>query len=263
MPLYFIAILVVIKLSVKPEENPQLTGMPENSLYAERLFSVSKNDLRLLVAPDDSYIQDLMTEAVAVFQAATNMTTAPSIQYFQNRSEAENSFSQNSTSVWAGILFNFANNASLDYLGGGNLTYAIRKPKSDIPDTATSNLYTSQGSCRGQYEADDLKGLFHSQCDVNKYLWTGFSALQAAIDTAIIRKFGGNPNFEHPGISVQMLPKPLFQPDSNYIQVISSIYFVIAYSPLISFLAVNLVAEKEKKIKEGMRMMGLKSSVFW
>ena len=262
MPLYFIAILVVIKISVKPDENPQLTGMPENSLYANKLFSVS-NDIRLIVAPDDSYIQDLMTEAAAVFKEATNMTSAPTIQYFNNRSEAENAWTQNSSSVWAGILFNFANNASLDYSGGGNLSYAIRKGKSDIPDTATSNLYTGQGSCRGQYESSSEKGLFHGSCDVNKYLWTGFSALQAAIDTAIIRKYGGNPSFEHPGISVQMLPKPQFQPDSNYIQVISSIYFVIAYSPLISFLAVNLVAEKEKKIKEGMRMMGLKSSVFW
>ena len=262
MPLYFIAILVVIKISVKPEENPQLTGMPENSLYADRLFKIS-DDIRLIVAPDDSYIKDIMTEAAAVFKEVTNMTSAPSIQYFSNRSDAENSFTQNSSSVWAGIVFNFANNASVDYSGGGNLSYAIRKPKPDIADTSMSNLYTSQGSCRGQYESDKNKGLFRGNCDVNKYLWTGFSALQAAVDTAIIRKYGGNPNFEHPGISVQMLPKPQFQPDSNYIQVISSIYFVIAYSPLISFLAVNLVAEKEKKIKEGMRMMGLKSSVFW
>lgn len=264
MPLYFIAILIIIKISVKPEENPRLTDMPENSVYAPRLLSLSKKDIRLLIAPDDLYIQDLMTEVNTIFQTATNLTSPPTLQYFKNRSEAENSFIQNSTSVWAGIVFSFANNASLDYTGGGNLTYAIRKGRADIPNTAMSGLFATQGGCRGRYQPKSNKGLYTGEdCAVNKYLWTGFSALQAAIDSAIIRRYGGDPNFEHPGISVQMLPKPEFQPDSNYIQVISSIYFVIAYSPIISFLATNLVAEKEKKIKEGMRMMGLKSSVFW
>jgi ATP-binding cassette subfamily A (ABC1) protein 5 len=60
-----------------------------------------------------------------------------------------------------------------------------------------------------------------------------------------------------------MMPKPEFHPDTSYIQIISSMYFIIAYSPFIMFLTVNLVAEKEKKIKEGMKMMGLRDSAFW
>ena len=255
-------ILTIVKLSVKPEELPELTDMPENSIYS----SVWLNKVtmqRILVAPDDNYIQDIMNEAATVLQGALNLTSAPMIQYYRNRSEAEAKFGSNSSGVGAGVIFQFANNATVDYGGGGNLSFAIRVNRDAIPDTDFGSIFTSQSGCRARYESKDRKGIFSGDCNVNKYLYSGFAALQSAIETAIIRKFGGDPSFAQPNISVQMLPKPSFQPDSSYIQVISAVYFVIAYSPLISFLCVNLVAEKEKKIKEGMKMMGLKSSVFW
>lgn len=62
---------------------------------------------------------------------------------------------------------------------------------------------------------------------------------------------------------MELFPKTIYTPDTSYIQILSAIYFVIAYSPFINFLVVNLVTEKEKKIKEGMRMMGLRDSAFW
>ena len=37
----------------------------------------------------------------------------------------------------------------------------------------------------------------------------------------------------------------------------------MAYSPFVNFLLVGLVTEKEKKIKEGMKMMGLRTAAFW
>ena len=71
---------------------------------------------------------------------------------------------------------------------------------------------------------------------------------------------GSVPNVD---VSLQMMPKPDYTPDLTYLQTISSIYFVLAYSFFINFLTVNLVAEKEKKIREGMFMMGLRNSIFW
>ena len=64
-------------------------------------------------------------------------------------------------------------------------------------------------------------------------------------------------------ISLKMMDKAEFTPDTSYIQTISSIYFVFAFSFLANYLAVNIVTEKEKKIREGMLMMGLRSSIFW
>lgn len=41
------------------------------------------------------------------------------------------------------------------------------------------------------------------------------------------------------------------------------LYVVIALSQFITYLLVQLVGEKEKKIKEGMKIMGLRELVFW
>lgn len=73
----------------------------------------------------------------------------------------------------------------------------------------------------------------------------------------------GPVNLTRPQISVQMLPKTEWKPNVSTIQALASIYFVLAYSPFISFLSVNLVYEKEKKLKEAMRMMGMRDSAFW
>ena len=70
-------------------------------------------------------------------------------------------------------------------------------------------------------------------------------------------------SFPLPSVSVQLMPKDKYTTDISAIQMISSIYFVMAYSFLINYLCVCLVAEKEKKIREGMKMMGLRDSVWW
>ena len=59
------------------------------------------------------------------------------------------------------------------------------------------------------------------------------------------------------------MPKGAFTGGVGFLQIFVSIYFVMAYSPFVNFLLVGLVTEKEKKIKEGMLMMGLRTSAFW
>lgn len=40
-------------------------------------------------------------------------------------------------------------------------------------------------------------------------------------------------------------------------------YMVMTLSQFITYLLMFVVGEKEKKIREGMRIMGLKDSVYW
>lgn len=46
-------------------------------------------------------------------------------------------------------------------------------------------------------------------------------------------------------------------------RVVIPLYMVLALSQFITYLLILIVGEKEEKIKEGMKMMGLKDSVFW
>ena len=74
-------------------------------------------------------------------------------------------------------------------------------------------------------------------------------------------------HFEVPGshtdIGFRLMNHESFQPDINTMQNISSIYFVLTFSSFINFLTMYLVSEKEKKIREGMLMMGLQPSAIW
>lgn len=46
-------------------------------------------------------------------------------------------------------------------------------------------------------------------------------------------------------------------------RVIMPMYMVMTLSQFITYLLMLVVGEKEKKIKEGMRIMGLKDSAYW
>lgn len=46
-------------------------------------------------------------------------------------------------------------------------------------------------------------------------------------------------------------------------RVVIPLYTVLALSQFITYLLILIVGEKEKKIKEGMKIMGLNDSVFW
>ena len=72
-----------------------------------------------------------------------------------------------------------------------------------------------------------------------------------------LQDYTGNSALPPPDLSVEMMPTDKFQPNSNYVQVISAIYFVMAYAPFVSFICALTVGEKEKKISESMQMMGL------
>ncbi|XP_041378992.1 cholesterol transporter ABCA5-like isoform X2 [Gigantopelta aegis] len=120
-----------------------------------------------------------------------------------------------------------------------------------------ASLRPKRGECRKSPNGTQ----FGPKCQANMYLSTGFVWLQNAVDTALIRKI--NPTFPSPMVSVQLMPKDKYTESLDSIQIGSAIYFVLAYSFFINFLCVNLVAEKEKKIREGMKMMGLRDSVWW
>ena len=60
-----------------------------------------------------------------------------------------------------------------------------------------------------------------------------------------------------------MMPKDSFTPDVQGFSITASIYMVLAFTPYITILMVNLVQDKEQKIKELMRIMGMSDIAYW
>lgn len=246
MPIYFIAILAMIKHFVKPQTFPEIQYFRSYSLHATNFSTVSGT---LLVTPNSSYAHTVMQDVLKTINSVYPQQQI-NVEYFTNEKSLLEAYQTSTDKIFAGVILNYKSN--------NNLSYALRFPFSDIASSDSGDLYQDQAQCRNG------EGLDSSNCDANSYLYTGFSVLQCAIDSVLL-KLALNKTTDRPldDVNVQMMPKPGYIPDTSYIQIMSSIYFIIAYSPFINFLTVNLVAEKEKKIKESMKMMGLSDSAFW
>lgn len=64
---------------------------------------------------------------------------------------------------------------------------------------------------------------------------------------------------------MQLFPKGPYVNNNSLLVVryLVPFYMVLALSQFILYLLTVIVGEKEKKIKEGFRMMGLSDSVYW
>ena len=127
---------------------------------------------------------------------------------------------------------------------------------------------TNDGTgCRQQEGSDNMNpnaGIFH--CNPTNYFYSGFISLQAAIDfTWISIRSNSTTGFEFPNeILLQLSPKESFVGASiQVLRAIIPLYLVISLSQFVPPMLLVVVEEKEKKIKESMKMVGLRGSVFW
>uniref|UniRef100_A0A8D2BIW4 Cholesterol transporter ABCA5 n=1 Tax=Sus scrofa TaxID=9823 RepID=A0A8D2BIW4_PIG len=101
-------------------------------------------------------------------------------------------------------------------------------------------------------------------CEAVQYWSSGFTVLQASIDDAIIQ-LKTNVSFWKELESTKaviMGETPVVEIDT-FPRGVILIYLVIAFSPFGYFLAIHIVAEKEKKLKEFLKIMGLHDTAFW
>ncbi|XP_071105754.1 cholesterol transporter ABCA5-like isoform X1 [Haliotis cracherodii] len=235
-PIYFVLLLSLIKTLAKPSTTPPTPEFPQYNLADPRFILNTKGNI--LVVPDTPEVKDIIAN-VEGYIGSLNVV------YSATEAEAVALYKATSNNVSAGIVFNDT---------GDNPVYSIRTTYND--DLLSTKLFTGKGEC---LKAD--RAATDSNCKANKYLTTGFAWLQRAIEAAFIKKKSAT--FSLPEVFVQMMPKEEFTSDVTYIQYLASVYFVMAYSSFVNFLTVNIVAEKEKKIREGMKMMGLRDSVLW
>lgn len=246
-PIYFVGILAMIKAFLPLDPQAAIPSFP---LVRPENFTLEYTD-KILVCPNDSVTQAIAGDAAGIFQQIMGLNATPSLEFYPDDVKMVAAFQEKYSQIkgFTGLQFNY---------NGANLSYAIRMRVSDIGDTKTLSYYrTTNEQCR------QGTGLDSSSCDVLKYMHTGFSMMQMAADTALMRHHTGVTSLQPLDLSFQLMPMDKYQPDTSYIQIISSLYFVLAYAQFVNFLTANIVNDKEKKIKEGMKMMGLRDSAYW
>ncbi len=64
-------------------------------------------------------------------------------------------------------------------------------------------------------------------------------------------------------LKVVMMGQPGSVEVQKFPHALISIYLVLAFTPFVTFLIVNVAAEKEHRLKDTMTMMGLYDTAFW
>lgn len=96
-----------------------------------------------------------------------------------------------------------------------------------------------------------------------KYLTFGFIYLQDMIDNAIIREQTGQDSIT--GIFTQQFPYPCYLQD-KFTKTISKslpLFMILAWIFSVAMIVKSIVYEKEKRLKEVMKIMGLGNGVHW
>uniref|UniRef100_A0A674B0E2 P-type phospholipid transporter n=1 Tax=Salmo trutta TaxID=8032 RepID=A0A674B0E2_SALTR len=150
---------------------------------------------------------------------------------------------------WAGIVFPDieANSSELPAI----VNYKIRM---DIDNVERTNKI-KDGYWDPGPRADPFEDL--------RYIWGGFSYLQDIIEHSIITVVTGAK--EKTGVYIQQMPYPCYV-DDIFLRVMSRsmpLFMTLAWMYSVAIIIKSVVYEKEARLKETMRIMGLDNGILW
>ncbi|XP_024866852.1 phospholipid-transporting ATPase ABCA1b isoform X2 [Kryptolebias marmoratus] len=150
---------------------------------------------------------------------------------------------------WAGIVFHNITPNSTEL--PAKLDYKIRMDIDNVERTnKIKDAYWDPGP-----RADPFEDM--------RYIWGGFLYLQDVIEQAIIRALTGTR--EKTGVYIQQMPYPCYV-DDIFLRVMSRsmpLFMTLAWMYSVSIILKSVVYEKEARLKETMRIMGLDNGILW
>ncbi|XP_028420639.1 ATP-binding cassette sub-family A member 1 isoform X1 [Perca flavescens] len=155
----------------------------------------------------------------------------------------------NNGTYWAGVVFlNLQPNSSQPP------PYVKYKIRMDINDVEITNKVKSRLWSPGARD-NSFNNL--------RYIWGGFAYLQDMMDHGIIQ--AQTSKTQPLGVFVQQMPYPCYVNDSFLQSLASSLplFMTLAWIYSVAMIVKGIVAEKEARLKETVRIMGLRSSIYW
>ncbi|NXH17228.1 ABCA1 protein, partial [Bucco capensis] len=151
---------------------------------------------------------------------------------------------------WAAVVFQPPMNATAPTLPP-HVRYKIRM---DIDDVTRTNKIKDRFWDPGP-AADPFSDL--------RYVWGGFVYVQDLVEQAVVRlQTGAAP---HMGVYVQQMPYPCYV-DDVFLRVLNRslpLFMTLAWIYSVAMIIKGVVHEKETRLKETMKTMGLSSGILW
>ncbi|KAL4826051.1 hypothetical protein H8958_017379 [Nasalis larvatus] len=150
---------------------------------------------------------------------------------------------------WAGIVFTGITPGSIEL--PHHVKYKIRM---DIDNVERTNKIKD-----GYWDPGPRADPFEDM----RYVWGGFAYLQDVVEQAIIRVLTGTE--KKTGVYMQQMPYPCYV-DDIFLRVMSRsmpLFMTLAWIYSVAVIIKGIVYEKEARLKETMRIMGLDNSILW
>ncbi|PFX17779.1 ATP-binding cassette sub-family A member 3 [Stylophora pistillata] len=260
MPLFFIIILVLLRAFVIKVENKRsntypafdIDKLPSNVTETKLAFTPNTSDVRNIM---DLVAKQLKRLAVVGFQNEKEMQT------FLVDNEERNK--DGKRIFLGGIVFN-------NTLYSRNIIYKIRlsskarkKEKTPFGASPATSWLTQFTFPVFQKPGPRNEGSRYG--GPPSYYDEGFLSLQHAVDSAIVKHKGNIQTLNNVTVSVKRFPSPAYIHDEFVLVIQSSLPLLLMLSLIFTALNIvqDIVYEKEKKLKESMKMMGLNGWLHW
>ncbi|KAK2908022.1 phospholipid-transporting ATPase ABCA1 isoform X2 [Channa argus] len=151
--------------------------------------------------------------------------------------------------LWAGIVFMLPNSSSPKL--PPHVTYKIRM---DIDDVTRTNKIKDRFWDPGP-AADPFNDM--------RYIWGGFVYIQDLVERAVSKVLTGVQ--QTTGIYIQQMPYPCYV-DDVFLRVLNRslpLFMTLAWIYSVAMIIKGVVYEKEARLKETMRIMGLGTGTLW
>ncbi|KAL3853225.1 hypothetical protein ACJMK2_016781 [Sinanodonta woodiana] len=244
IPIAFALLLVVIR---SLSDSQYINHNTNYSTSDPASYNVAKENYTLLYAPNTTVINNIM----AMVNTSLGVET---VTGFNTEKELETEYSI-SNNVWAGVAFKGDYSSSLDPSISYSLRVAVRPGKEDQDQWQTSNTYPFF-QISGPRNNDPNGGEPY-------YYDTGFLTLKYYLDKAIIETV--TRKTLNINVTMQKMPYPPHLRDVliSVLQTNLPLFIVLSFILNALQISKNIAYEKENKLKESMKMMGLSTVMYW
>ncbi|XP_053687568.1 cholesterol transporter ABCA5-like [Sabethes cyaneus] len=263
LPLYTLGTLIVLKILIPNPNFPAITEPRGAASLFEHFQHHKAHTIAVLPQPNSSTTLQFLNEANELWLSNRHHSAGiHPIKWivYDTQDELLAAYWRDPDKMPLALIFH-----SEDPMYG-QLRYEIRTNPSFFVTPSTTELYSSLVTCRqsDSYWSAVIPIETGDSCPVNQYYYSGFVALQTLLDYTKIKIVTQNDDIQIPHITLEMFPKEAYT--GNWMvafRLVIPIYMVMALSQFITYLLILIVGEKENHIKEGLKIMGLRDSVFW
>ncbi|KAL3876097.1 hypothetical protein ACJMK2_033975 [Sinanodonta woodiana] len=268
LPTLFSLILIFIRLRVDHEEQPDQI-YPECTGFAKLPGHLPN---KIAFAPDNYIIQQIMEK---LNKSVEKLTPGKGLQTEEELVEFllfTNGTVNNIKDYLGGIVFTSPFTENGTSFESGDISYKIRlssSPRNAGAQKMSINPFKADTSWNTQFMFPLFQRVGprdNTTCGGDPgYQREGFLALQFAVDMAIFMELGDQTLLQNINMTLQRHPYPSYNNDFFVLVIQQQFPLILMLSFVLVALNIvkDVVHEKERKLKESMKMMGLSNWLHW